>query len=91
MVFRRSRVTYPLFYPKRSGKKESGSRASIVRVFGLVYNPRFSLFSRKKAVGSKESGSRARASVVRVFGLFITPGSPFFPAKRGGGKQRVWI
>jgi len=54
MVFRRSRVTYPLFYPKRSGKKESGSRASIVRVFGFVYNPRFSLFYRKKEVGSKE-------------------------------------
>jgi len=87
MVFRRSRVTYPLFYPKRSGKKESGSRASIVRVFGFVYNPRFSLFYRKKEVGSKEPGSRA--SVVRVFGFFITPGSLFY--RENKWEERVWI
>jgi hypothetical protein len=88
MVFRRSRVTYPLFYPKRSGKKEPGSRASIVRVFCLVYNPRFSLLLPPKEVGRKSLDLEQVLCGYLV--LYITPGSRFFIAKRGG-KQRVWI
>jgi hypothetical protein len=80
MVFRRSRVTYPLFYPKKKWEE------SIVRVFGFIYSSRFSHFYRKKRW---EAGSKA--SVVRVFGFFITPGSPLFFTVKTRGKQRVWI
>jgi len=67
----------PLFVTaKRSGKKESGSRAGVERVFCFVCKPRFPrLFVTAKEVGSKESGSRAR--VVRVFG-FVCNRFPFF-------------
>jgi hypothetical protein len=82
MVFRRSRVTYPLFLPQKKWEERlSGCRASILRVFGLVYTPRFSILPPKE-VGSKESGSRARAE--RVFGFACNPGSLFLLFRNGG-------